>query len=114
MTHDDIGRQLNQLLCKSSDEVDVTASPAVIDPEIAALVPPELVEPLPKCRNARTCVRVVLGRRHQHANPPHSLGLLRTHRDRPCDCCAAKKGDESRSEEHTSELQSLRHLVCRL
>src|SRR5437899_12218450 len=24
------------------------------------------------------------------------------------------KGDEARSEEHTSELQSLRHLVCRL
>src|SRR5205814_5104853 len=26
----------------------------------------------------------------------------------------AKVGDRTRSEEHTSELQSLRHLVCRL
>src|SRR5258705_8222374 len=27
---------------------------------------------------------------------------------------AERVGDEDRSEEHTSELQSLRHLVCRL
>src|SRR5262245_62288259 len=26
----------------------------------------------------------------------------------------SRQGDDSRSEEHTSELQSLRHLVCRL
>src|SRR5437899_7918952 len=30
-------------------------------------------------------------------------------RRRPC-----RRGDSARSEEHTSELQSLRHLVCRL
>src|ERR1035441_4689175 len=30
-------------------------------------------------------------------------------------CCACEEGQlEQRSEEHTSELQSLRHLVCRL
>src|SRR5437899_10720079 len=42
------------------------------------------------------------------------LGWLRA---RPCDARAAKEegdGEVPRSEEHTSELQSLRHLVCRL
>src|SRR5205814_8252379 len=37
----------------------------------------------------------------------------RHHDDRLCDRGAASR-QESRSEEHTSELQSLRHLVCRL
>jgi hypothetical protein len=54
MSDDDVGRKLDQLLCKSSDAVEVTASPAVIDLEIAALAPTELLETLPKCRNART------------------------------------------------------------
>src|SRR5258705_10196039 len=31
-----------------------------------------------------------------------------------CASCATCVGNNSRSEEHTSELQSLRHLVCRL
>src|SRR5258705_8846387 len=31
----------------------------------------------------------------------------------PCSACSAKT-TPARSEEHTSELQSLRHLVCRL
>src|SRR5262245_64914498 len=30
------------------------------------------------------------------------------------DRLAARQGGQARSEEHTSELQSLRHLVCRL
>src|SRR5258705_9867169 len=29
-------------------------------------------------------------------------------------CCSVGRSSTSRSEEHTSELQSLRHLVCRL
>src|SRR5205814_7236268 len=33
---------------------------------------------------------------------------------RSCDCRWSTRTNRSRSEEHTSELQSLRHLVCRL
>ena len=93
MSDDDVGRQLDQFFCKSSDAVDVTASPAVIDPEIAALAPTEFVETLPKRRNAPKCVRVVLGGRHQHANPPHSVALLRLRSKWPR-CRAAEKRDE--------------------
>ena len=56
MTDDDVRRQIDQLLCKNFDAADVTASPAVIDLEIAALAPTELVETLPKipqCPNVR-------------------------------------------------------------
>src|SRR5262245_64813090 len=35
-------------------------------------------------------------------------------RSGPRTCCAPKPRPRRRSEEHTSELQSLRHLVCRL
>src|ERR1039458_6350466 len=94
MTDDDVRRQIDQLLCKNFDAADVTASPAVIDLEIAALAPTELVETLPKYRNARTCVRVVLGGRHQHANPPHSLGLLRTRREWPGERRPAERRNE--------------------
>ena len=94
MTDDDVGRQINQLLCKHFDAADVTASPAVIDLEIAALAPTELVETLPKYRNARTCVRVVLGGRHQHADAPHPIGLLRMRTKRPRERRAAKCGNE--------------------
>src|SRR5258705_13051249 len=34
--------------------------------------------------------------------------------DVQCGCPGGERGDVQRSEEHTSELQSLRHLVCRL
>src|SRR5258708_14292041 len=44
--------------------------------------------------------------------------LLRTKRDHRinarCPPCGDPRGEQSRSEEHTSELQSPDHLVCRL
>src|SRR5262245_66468892 len=43
--------------------------------------------------------------------PPHRRWRLRP-RGRVCARCASSWAE--RSEEHTSELQSLRHLVCRL
>src|SRR5205823_14578903 len=43
-----------------------------------------------------------------HLPRPHDLELARIHRTR------ARQLDPNRSEEHTSELQSLAYLVCRL
>src|SRR5262245_6263428 len=53
--------------------------------------------------------------RNQHRGPPAELVRDRTAEEeaqRPAHWNA--KHEEGRSEEHTSELQSLRHLVCRL
>jgi hypothetical protein len=40
------------------------------------------------------CLRIVFAVRHQHANPPHPLLLLRARRERPRCRRSAKKGDE--------------------
>src|SRR5258705_9977097 len=50
--------------------------------------------------------------RSDHAGgPPLDLDHGRC---RPRHPCTLRRGDAQRSEEHTSELQSLRHLLCRL
>src|SRR5262245_63108875 len=52
------------------------------------------------------------GARGRQAEPPeHRPGLRRQEDER---ALLLQHGVRSRSEEHTSELQSLRHLVCRL
>src|SRR5436853_5463836 len=45
---------------------------------------------------------------------PPSLPLPSSSGPRPVRSCSRPRPHSSRSEEHTSELQSLRHLVCRL
>src|SRR5437899_8740561 len=56
--------------------------------------------------------------RARHTGPPDLAGrrLRELHRAQPGPGSTARQyvRDETRSEEHTSELQSLRHLVCRL
>src|SRR5262249_15392623 len=47
-----------------------------------------------ECREAGFCLRIVLGEAQQHANPPHSVALLRARRERPRDCRAADERDE--------------------
>src|SRR2546425_9023762 len=52
------------------------------------------------------------GRPHRQPDRTHRLSLLGIdHRERRGETCG---GGEDRSEEHTSELQSLAYLVCRL
>src|SRR5262249_33660631 len=38
--------------------------------------------------------RILRGRVHQHTDPPHALGLLRTRRERPSSRRAAEERDE--------------------
>src|SRR5258705_8229232 len=54
--------------------------------------------------------REVVQRQRRRCGTGFSSGRARSHRR----CCRAIRGCGWRSEEHTSELQSLRHLVCRL
>ena len=52
--------------------------------------PPKGCERLPERRVAGLSFRIIRGEGIKHADPPHSLGLLRAHRKRPCRCCAAE------------------------
>jgi hypothetical protein len=60
---------------------------------IAALRPSVLFELLAKCLYACLQFRIGLGAAHQHANPPHPLGLLRSRRKR-----TRRPGAEEREE----------------
>src|SRR6516164_6546748 len=49
---------------------------------------------LPKGRGARLSFWIFLRIVHQHCDPAHPVGLLRTHRERPGGCRAAEQRDE--------------------
>ena len=57
--------------------------PASVDPDVAALRPPQLLESHPECGHEGLYFRVALGKPHQHANTLHPVGLLRARRQRP-------------------------------
>src|SRR3989449_7642714 len=50
--------------------------------------------------------------RSSWSTSPRSCSSMATSRPSACACCGRRR--RSRSEEHTSELQSRLHLVCRL
>jgi len=56
------------------------ASPAIVDPYVAADLQPASQER----RETRLSFRIVCGKVHEHADPPHPLALLRPRRERPC------------------------------
>src|SRR5512145_1182003 len=58
-----------------------SGAPALIDPDIAALGPPQLSKHLPKRRETDLRIRIALFASHQHADAPHRLALLRARRE---------------------------------
>jgi hypothetical protein len=96
----DIGLQRDKFLGGPFQRFDV-GRPTSVDLDITALRPPELLEFLPKCRNAGLNLRVALAERHQYADAAHALALLRTRGDRTKKRRrhrrAAEKGDEPRA-----------------
>src|SRR5215831_10034057 len=68
-------------------------SKAIVDADVAAC-PTQLRKRLPKCHSAGLCFGMTLGKRNQHANPPHLFELLRTHRERARDRRAAERNKE--------------------
>src|SRR5262249_17598873 len=81
---DEVGLQRDEFLRKSSHRLDVAGCrPAGVDPDIAALCPAELLKSLTQRRDAGLPYRIVRGEWHEHADAPHTLGLLRARRERP-------------------------------
>ena len=91
---DKFGLQRDEFLRKSLQRLGVKRPPARVDPDVAAVRPPELLESLPECGDVGLSFRVTLGIAHQHADPPHPVGLLRTRRERPSGRRAAQQRDE--------------------
>jgi hypothetical protein len=92
---DEVGLQCDKLLREPLSRLRVVrCRPAKVDPDVAALRPPELLESLLECGEECLIFLVALGIPHQHADPPHPVGLLRARDERPGSGRAAKKGDE--------------------
>jgi hypothetical protein len=83
---DEIRRQCNQFRRISVESLGSTSSPANLEPDVASLAPPQLLESLPKCRNVRLRFRILRARIHENADAPHPILLLRARRDRPRRC----------------------------
>src|SRR5262249_48657482 len=101
----EIGLQRDQLLREPLHHLRVGPGPANVDPYVAAVRPPELLECLPKCCDPGLCFPVVLGIAHQHADAPHSVGL-RPRRERPRDRTAEQRDELAAPHSITSSARS--------
>src|SRR5437899_10012241 len=81
------------------------AAPDISTPSLHDALP-ICIRPLGALQRLRRGIAEDAGRTRRHGLPAHRLEAVRH----------ARRGGRRlpRSEEHTSELQSLRHLVCRL
>jgi hypothetical protein len=79
---DHIWRQFYQLCHVGSYAGRVTASPAIVDADVAAFYPSQFLKPLlqPFDPSLSFCV---ISDTHKHADVPHPVGLLRARRERP-------------------------------
>src|SRR5262249_23341631 len=66
----------------------------MVDLDVTALSPAELLQLLPECREISLIFPIILGKCHQDSDPPHSLALLRPRRERPRGRRAAEQRDE--------------------
>src|SRR5262245_20355044 len=61
----------------AADALGEALSPSKVDAHVAALGPAELLEGLPESDRAHLSLGIALLVHHEHADPPHALGLLR-------------------------------------
>jgi hypothetical protein len=73
---DDIRRDGNQF-CRVTNAVGIAHGPAVIDPHIAAIHPPQLLEALLERCDTGLAFQIAFGEGQQNTNPPHLLGTRR-------------------------------------
>src|SRR6266536_2517074 len=90
---DDLFRQAYQFRRICSHLGQVCARVAVVDLEVPSDCPSEIAESLPERLEITFGSRVVAADAQQHADPPHSLGLLRPRRERPSSHAAEKRNE---------------------
>src|SRR3954454_15243542 len=95
MGKNEVGLQPNEFLRESLSRLRVSRyRPARVDPDVAGLRPSELLQSLPESRDAGLAFRIAISIRHQHADAPHTVRLLRACPERPSSRRAAEKRDE--------------------
>jgi hypothetical protein len=74
---DDGGLQADQFLRERAHPIAVTTRPTKVNPNVAAVGPTKVRKRLSEPRDARLSLRIVFVERHEHADAPHAVGLLR-------------------------------------
>src|SRR5262249_24021833 len=92
--HNNVRRERNQFGRKAASAAKIAPSPASVDPDVAALRPPGLQQPLPECGGKGLSFLVALDMHHQQPDPPHALSQLRPRREGPRCRRAANERDK--------------------
>src|SRR5262249_22477897 len=91
---DRVRRETQQLRGRGTYPTAVARTPLDINLNIGVDSPAEFLESLPEPCSPELSFPIVLGVKHQHANPPHAPRLLRARRERPRNRRAANKSEE--------------------
>ena len=75
--------QADQLLRQRSYPIDVTAGPPKVHAHVAAIGPTEAHKRLRERKDASLRNEIVFVVRHEHADAPHAVALLRSRHHRP-------------------------------
>jgi hypothetical protein len=78
----------------SANVFGTTSAPTGIDPNVATYDPAQLLQSLLERRDASLRFRIGLGHAHEHADVPHTVGLLCARTEWPCCRCAAEQRHE--------------------
>jgi hypothetical protein len=90
---DHIRRHRNHVRGCGSHPLGAFASESVIEADVAAFAPPELLKTLPECCEIGLPDRIRLSESHDHANAAHTFALLCARRKGPS-CGAAQEDDK--------------------
>jgi len=92
--HDQVRRERNKFRCGSADGSGLAAGRAIVDLQVSANRPAQLLEAL--FEHHVSCLCLWIGRRewYEHANAPNALGLLCVRGERPSHGRAAEQRDE--------------------
>src|SRR5215510_12348149 len=93
-SQDDVRRERDQFRRVSAKEFGIARAPTILDPDVAADGPTQLLQALQERRVASLSFRIVRAQVHEHADAPHPLALLRMRRERPSRRRAAEQRDE--------------------
>jgi hypothetical protein len=85
--------QADQLLRERSYPIFVTAAPTKVHPHVATIGPTQVHKRLSERRDVSLPLRIVFVKRHEHADAPHPVALLR-----PCHHRPRRRAPEERDE----------------
>jgi hypothetical protein len=69
----EVGFARDDLLCKALKHIHIGSTPAVVDLEVAALDPAELLQTIMECSDQALGLGIILRVLHQHGEPARSL-----------------------------------------